>query len=97
MDKSDEPKKRAKVLFNKVSSLQQFVTEHEQQFKTLTKREAEVLTLVASGMNNQTVALKLGISRATVQNHRSGIRQKLAIDSQADYIKYALAFGLIAF
>lgn len=97
MSKEDESTKPAKHVFRKVSALRQFRNKYERQFETLTEREAEILALVANGLQNPAIAQRLDISRATVQNHRTGIRRKLSVSSQADYIKYALAFGLISF
>lgn len=97
MGKQEELGKRAMELFGKVSNLQRFIQKYEKQYKELTEREIEILTLVAGGMKNLDIAAHLKISRATVQNHRAAIRKKLSINNQADYIKYALAFGLISF
>lgn len=84
-------------LFDKISSLQQFINKYGEQFDTLTDREVEILALIANGFKNPEIAKKLDIPRSRVQNHRAGIRKKLAIRNQTDYIKYALAFGLISF
>jgi DNA-binding NarL/FixJ family response regulator len=97
MKQRDEPAKRAVNLFQKASGLRNFRNKHKKQFETLTDRETEILILVANGLQNPSIAKKLNISRTTVQNHRTGIRKKLTINSQADYIKYAFAFGLISF
>ena len=63
----------------------------------MTEREVEVLTLLATGLKNPAIAKRLGISRATVQNHRSRIRSKLNIKNQSDYIRFGLAYDLIQF
>lgn len=97
MEKQEESGKWVMELFGKMSNLQRFIQKYEKQFKKLSEREIEILTLVAEGMKNSAIAGRLEISRATVQNHRAGIRKKIPIKSQADYIKYALAFGLISF
>lgn len=97
MRKEDDSAKRSKELLRKMSNLRRFRNKYEQQFNMLTEREIQVLTLVANGLQNPAIAQELNIARTTVQNHRAGIRQKLSIDSQADYIKFALAFGLISF
>lgn len=89
--------KRARELFGKVSNLQRFINKFSEKYETLTDREVEILALIANGLKNLEIADQLDISQATVQNHRSSIREKLDIDNQADYIKYALAFGLISF
>lgn len=80
-----------------VSILQQFINKYEGKFNTLTEREVEILTLFAKGINKPAIAKQLNISRLAVQNHRSSIQSKLEIKSQADYMKYALAFGLVPF
>lgn len=78
-----------------LASLGRIRQQHEGTFKTLTQREIELLVLVAEGLPNPKIARRLNISRATVQNHRASIRQKLAIGTEADYVKFALAYGLI--
>lgn len=82
-------------LLGQIERLEQFKNRTKQRFDELTEREIEILSLVASGLNNPAIAKKLDISRATVQNHRSHIREKLDISNPAEYIRYALAFDLI--
>lgn len=82
-------------LLQQVYSLQEFRKEKDILFEDLTKREIEVLALVAEGESSKAIGRKLGISSVTVQNHRSRIRSKLLIQNQTDYTKYALAFDLI--
>jgi DNA-binding NarL/FixJ family response regulator len=82
-------------LIDQMNRLEQFRKRRQKQFEELTDREVEVLTLVAGGMKNPAIARELGISRATVQNHRSSLRDKLNIQSQADFITYAVAYDLI--
>ena len=48
----------------------------------LTAREQEVLELVAQGLDNGTIAQKLGISEKTVRNQVSAIRSKLGVTSR---------------
>lgn len=47
--------------------------------ESLTKREYEVLTLIAEGMNNRDIAEKLFISEKTVKNHVSNIFKKIDV------------------
>lgn len=82
-------------LFEALSSLERFKRRTTRSFNTLTEREKEVLALVADGLSNPEVAEQLQLSRLTVQNHRASIRQKLGIHSEADYVKFALAYDLI--
>lgn len=82
-------------LMRQMSGLQRFRDEKKERFEELTDREVEILSLVAEGLKNPSIAKELDISRATVQNHRARIRDKLNIESQSDYIKYGLAYDLI--
>ncbi len=97
MKNTKEHEKLARELFGKTSRLEEFIYKHSKMFDTLTKREVEVLTLAANGLSSDIIAQNLNISKKTVQNHRSSINNKLSINSQTGYIKFALAFGLITF
>lgn len=61
----------------------------------LTKREKEILKLIAEGMSNQEVADKLFISLRTVETHRFNLTQKLDVKNAAGLVKEALRRGLI--
>jgi DNA-binding NarL/FixJ family response regulator len=58
--------------------------------ETLTRREREVLQLVAEGLSNTRIASELNISRRTVESHRSSIMHKLQFRSTADLVRYVL-------
>src|SRR5687768_2148533 len=61
----------------------------------LTKREQEVLALVASGKSNQEVADDLFISIKTVDTHKNHILDKLGLKNTAELVKYAIKNKLI--
>ena len=61
----------------------------------LTKREVEILKLVAEGLSNQQIADKLFISMRTVGTHRLNLSQKLAAKNTAALVKEAIKRGLI--
>lgn len=52
------------------------------KIESLTKREYEVLTLIAEGLNNKDIAEKLYISEKTVKNHVSSIFKKLEVNDR---------------
>jgi len=62
----------------------------------LTKREIEILKLIASGYSNQEIANILYISYNTVDTHRKNIMHKLAIKNTAGLVRYAIEKGLIS-
>ncbi len=61
----------------------------------LTSRQREVLQLVAKGRSTKEIAAILHISVKTVEFHKSGISQKLAIHSTAELTKWAIDHGII--
>jgi DNA-binding NarL/FixJ family response regulator len=56
---------------------------------TLTKREYEVLVLIAEGNNNKEIAEKLYISEKTVKNHVSSIFKKIGVNDRTQAAIYA--------
>ena len=60
----------------------------------LSRRESEVLTLVASGKTNRAIAAELFISEKTVARHVSNIFAKLGLSSRAEATAYAYKHGL---
>jgi DNA-binding NarL/FixJ family response regulator len=62
--------------------------------ENLTKREIEILDLIAAGESNQEIADKLGISYRTVVNHVYNIFNKLGIHSRAEAIHFAISTSI---
>jgi two-component system response regulator NreC len=60
------------------------------------KREHEVLRLLALGHTNQEIAKLLFVSVRTVETHRAQIGRKLGVKSRAEIVRYALASGDLA-
>jgi len=60
----------------------------------LTKREIEVLRLVAEGMNNQSIAERLFVSDHTVHRHLANILRKLSVSTRAAAVAQAARRGL---
>ena len=61
----------------------------------LTRREREVLILVARGDTNNEIADKLGISVRTVERHRYNMMRKAGFRNEADVVQFAMRQGLI--
>jgi two-component system, NarL family, nitrate/nitrite response regulator NarL len=62
----------------------------------LTRRELEVLWLLADGLDQDTIAERLVISRATVATHIQRILKKLGVHSRAQAVAVAYQEGLAA-
>ncbi len=61
----------------------------------LTPREIEVLQLVAEGLPNKQIALRLGISEHTVKFHVDAILGKLGAHSRTEAVTRAARLGLL--
>ena len=62
----------------------------------LTIREAEVLSLLASGLSNTEIAQRLYLSHATVKTHINRIFAKTGVRDRAQAVRYAYQHGLSA-
>ncbi len=65
------------------------------QDKILTRREREILGLIASGLTNKQIAHKLFLSVKTVETHRARMMRKLGLHTMADLVRQAMERGLI--
>ncbi len=65
------------------------------RYKPLTKREREVLRLVAKGLGNRAVAEALNIGEGTVKAHMANILHKLNVSSRTEAAVWALQAGLV--
>ena len=63
--------------------------------EVLTKREKQVLKLIAKGITNKKIAVELKISIHTVENHRAHLSEKLGAENAAALVKFAIEKGLI--
>jgi len=62
----------------------------------LSRRETEVLQLIAEGLTNTQVAEKLFLSTHTVTTHRKNIMSKLGVNNTAAMVMYAVKTGLVS-
>ncbi|MEU8263802.1 response regulator transcription factor [Micromonospora sp. NPDC048999] len=61
----------------------------------LTRRETDVLALVAQGLSNRAVAARLHLTEGTVKSHLARIYTKLGVDSRTAAVAAATRLGLI--
>jgi len=63
---------------------------------SLSKRELEVIRLIADGFTNPQISEKLFVSPHTVTTHRRNILQKLGANNTAAVVMYAVQSGLVS-
>jgi PAS domain S-box-containing protein len=61
----------------------------------LTRRELEVLRLLATGANTAVLAERLHVSRATIRNHVQNIFGKLGVHSRLQAVAYAISHRIV--
>ncbi|MCR9142807.1 MAG: response regulator transcription factor [bacterium] len=60
----------------------------------LTRREMQILRLIARGNMNKEIAAELGISKRTVEFHRANIMEKLSLRNLSELVRFAVNEGL---
>ena len=90
------------VIEGKISFSKEIITimaqPSQSSFKTitrLTKREKEILKMIADGKTSTDIGEKLFISAVTVETHRRNLMQKLEVKNVAALIKTAMENGLL--
>lgn len=61
----------------------------------LSKREKQVLELIASGSSNKEISDALSISLSTVENHIHNLYAKLNLINRAQAVIYAFKMGIV--
>jgi DNA-binding NarL/FixJ family response regulator len=79
----------------RIKKQENFKHANNYRFESQTKREVEILFLLANDFNNPQIADELFISRYTVEQHRKNINKKLSTHSYSQLFQYALAFNLV--
>lgn len=69
---------------------------NEAEHVLLSKRESEVLGLVAVGMRNSEIARELYISEGTVKRHLTNAYAKLGAESRIGAVKKAISLGIVS-
>jgi two-component system, NarL family, response regulator NreC len=64
-------------------------------YSKLSRREKEVLQLVAQGYTNQQMADRLFLSVKTIETYKTRVMEKLDLHSRVELVRYALQRGLL--
>lgn len=73
----------------------QFAEERDEKNSQLSKREIEILGLIAKGMASKEIAEQLYLSVNTVNNHRQRIIEKMDVNNTSEALTYAMRIGII--
>jgi two-component system response regulator NreC len=75
--------------------MEAYQSKSEKSKNPLTRRERQVLQLIAEGKSTKDVASLLGISVKTAESHRTRLMQKLDIHETASLVLYAVRHGIV--
>ncbi len=64
-------------------------------FEQLSRRERDVLELMAKGFGGVEIGQQLGISNKTVETYKERIEEKVGLRHRSDYVRFALEIGLL--
>jgi ATP/maltotriose-dependent transcriptional regulator MalT len=89
-------RKKEIVVFKEVAVSAPFaLNEGKQRELGVTRRELEILELIASGMSNREIAEKLFVSENTVKTHSSRLFDKLGAKRRTQAVQLGKELGLI--
>lgn len=94
LSKETDPRKLAETLERIVREPERDWMPHV-DLPELTRREREVLPLLASGRTNRQIAAELGIGAETVKDHVASLYRKLDVRDRVSAVREAERFGLI--
>ena len=92
-----DPKMTTSLVNEVVNNTGQDAKNTNDPFRILSKRELEILPLIAKGYGNNEIAEKLFVSVKTVEAHKTHIMQKLNLKSKPELVEYALKKKLLDF
>lgn len=72
-----------------------FLRGHHHLYAALTRREIEILRLMAKDQSSVQIAEQLFLSEDTVKTHRRNIKKKIAAENQYDIMRFAQAFNIL--
>lgn len=92
-----DPKMTTSLVNEFVNNSDQDAKRSNDPYRILSKRELEILPLIAKGYGNKDIAEKLFVSVKTVEAHKTHIMQKLELKSKPELVEYALKKKLLDF
>jgi two-component system, NarL family, response regulator NreC len=78
-----------------VQAVPERASREDQPSEVLSKRELQVLKLVAEGFSSREISEQIFVGTKTVETYRGRFAEKLGLKSRADIVRYALEIGLL--
>jgi len=73
-----------------IDKLIQYSDDNSILLPNLTRRQREVLRFLQQGLDNQSIAMKMGLSVKTIENHISRLYRELKVQSRLEAVMYAM-------
>ncbi|MDE2778214.1 MAG: response regulator transcription factor [Chloroflexota bacterium] len=90
------PPEISALLFERLASFRRELgPRQDHKLKNFTRRETEILQLVADDLSNKEIASLLGLEVQTVKNYVHNILEKLRVQNRRDAATYARSCGLV--
>lgn len=87
--------KRIETLIHDATSGTQVRPEKDDLAESLTRRQRQILAMIASGMTSAEIGKQLKLSTNTVVSHRRNLMGKLKLHTTAEVTRFAVAHGLL--
>jgi DNA-binding CsgD family transcriptional regulator len=88
--------KRQAIVVKEVPAGERFIPdERKRENLHITRRELEILELIAQGLSNREIAEKLFVSENTVKTHSSRVFDKLGARRRTQAVQLGKEFGLL--
>jgi len=87
---------RDEIIFAFIKKNKQNTIPDKSLVNLLSRREIEIIRLLAQGLVVKEIAFQLGISAHTVESHKKNILAKLHLNTVIDVVKFAVKAGLIS-
>ncbi len=88
------PSQLSKALFDALAGVREFVPGVRKMGLRLTRRQQELLPMIARGLSNKEIASRLNLSEQTVKNHIHRMLRKMGANDRSEVIEIARAEDL---
>jgi DNA-binding NarL/FixJ family response regulator len=88
------PSQLCKSLFDALAGVREFIPSVRKMGFRLTRRQQELLPMVARGLTNKEIASHLNLSEQTVKNHVHRMLRKIGANDRSEVVAIALAEDL---